>query len=155
MAQQMIYSDRWTLIDRVLGGAAIQDLRRDLTLAIGFVHKNDQGFQDWPMGIDSGYSDMNAIFVSGVFGRTAIMVSLSQFAGLIPNWFGIYQLKPEAAPEEGPCFFPPVCFPTASDAVSITIGCSRALLEAHEAKARRDDDAQMFKIARPRIEIPG
>lgn len=148
------YSDRWTLIQRILEDP-ISGIRGGLTIALGLTHANDPEYTDWPMGIDSGVSDHDGLFVSGVFGRTALMVSLSMFDYLIPAWFGIYRLKEKPDTSDAATFFPPMCFPHSSNAVTVTKEISAKIKAAHEDYARDQLERRRLLIARPRLEIPG
>jgi hypothetical protein len=146
------YSDRWALIERVLG-TAIQTVRDRLTLAVGLTNQNDPEHQDWPMGIDSGISDLDGFFVSGVFKKTAIMVSFSDFDDLVPTCFGRYRLGTATNPLL-PCFTPPVCFPFSANAIEVTKAASIRLKRAHEEFAREHHDGPAVRGVRPRLEIP-
>jgi len=147
------YSDLWTLKERVLG-PSITEIRPELALGIALIEKNDEGFTDWPIGIDSPTANHNAIFVSGVFSRTALMVFLNRFCHLVPHEFQIYHLKPVRDPEPSKVFFPAVGFEWANEAVFRTLSSSMALLEAHEAFAtQRRQEARLIIPEKPRVEI--
>jgi hypothetical protein len=148
------YSERWTPIQRVLEDS-FQEIRPRLTLAIGLTHQNDPEFQDWPLGIDSGLSEHDVIFVSGVFGKTALMVSYARFDHLIPDCFGQYRLKPWAERSAQTSFVPPVCFPFSKDAINITKVASGPLKLAHEGFAREGLTTRAVEIVKPRVIIPG
>jgi hypothetical protein len=113
------YSSMWTLRERVLG-PSMDRIRPALLLAVATIQNNDQGFTDWPMGIDSGIGTFNGIFVSGVFCRTAMMVLLDSFSHLVPRAFGIYRLAPICDPAGTKTFFPPAGFVTAREAIETT-----------------------------------
>jgi hypothetical protein len=147
------YSGRWPLIDRVLGDSLV-GIRPRLTLAMGLTNSNDDGYDDWPMGLDHGGSILDAIFVSGVFRKTALMVSLSDFEHLIPGCFGLYRLNAVPLPEGGVRFHPPVCFPRSLDAINVTKAASRELKLAHERWAAEQQERQQIQPIRPRLEIP-
>lgn len=147
------YSLRWTLIERVLG-AGLPDLRDALTVSIGLINANDPGHSDWPMGIDSGLSDKQAIFVSGVFGKTSLMVGLTTFSDMIPNCYGKYNLVEAGPISANDRYYPPVCFPFAGDAISMTMSVSEPLVKAHEIFAREQGEPFGIVKAISRIELP-
>jgi hypothetical protein len=146
------YSDRWTVIERVLG-QPIREVRDLLTLAIGLTNQIDPRKNDWPMGIDSGISILDGFFVSGVFKKTAIMVSLTEYEHLIPGWFGKHRLGTAADPT-APVFFPPVCFPFSDDAMRVTQVASIPLKVAHERWAKEHLERKPVTGVRPRLHIP-
>jgi hypothetical protein len=146
------YSDRMKFIDRILG--PIDKIRSHLVLAIGLANKNDNGETDWPMGIDSGLSTLDGIFVSGVFKRAAIIVSLDSFANLIPANFGQYKLKQQLGVEPEFPFIPPVTFPYCFDAIYTTKLASVELKRVHEANAKAELSREQILGVRPRLIIP-
>jgi hypothetical protein len=148
------YSDRWTLIERVLGNA-INNIRGNLTLSVGLIHRNDDDYNDWPMGLDTDVGGLDGIFVSGVFGKTAMMVGLSIFDDLVPACLEKHKLRQTASTDDDPRFFPPICFPRSGDAISMMVEASAALKGAHEAHARDQLSLERFVTSRPRVEIPG
>jgi hypothetical protein len=88
------------------------------------------------MGINSD-CEQNALFVSGVFSRIAMMVLLENFTSIVPRQFSKYRLAPKRiAPEnDAKLFFPATRFATCTDAVGVTYKCSARLREAHDAWA--------------------
>src|SRR5581483_900291 len=102
-----VYTQRYTLRDRVL--RPIDDIRGNLTLAIGLAEQRDPEFEEGAMGIDS-FNVHNAVFVSGVFSRIAILVSLSIFDEDIPVVFSKYRLARhrDHSTEKAKLFFPNV-----------------------------------------------
>lgn len=152
-ASEMKYSDIWTLKERVLGNA-IDRIRGLLTLAIGLIHENDDGFEDWPLGIDSGVSDNDSVFVSAVFGRTALMVSYSRYDYAIPACLGSYILPWKKGGDAETVLMPPVCFPKAGDAISVIEDASNTLKFLHEQYALSSIREQKLKPIKPKIIIP-
>ena len=150
---QWHYSDRWTLLQRVLE-TPLGELRSHLVVAIGLANQNGDGFSDWPMGLDTPISETDGIFMSGVFRRIAVMVSLDEFAELIPAGFAQYALNPEASAENIQVFFPPTTFPTCTDAVQVTTRASTAMKAAHEQYARNQNENRLIAVARNRLIIP-
>ena len=146
------YSDRWTLIERILGDPPRQ-VRHLLTLAIGLTNQNDPEHEDWPMGLDHGASGLDGFFVSGVFRKTALMVTLSRFADMIPPWYGTYQLGSVTDPAVA-CFVPPVCFPFSADAIGATKRVSLPLKKAHEDFALEHQARRPVTGVRPQLIIP-
>jgi hypothetical protein len=147
------YSAHFTLIERVLGNS-MDEAREELTLAVGLIHANDPDFIDWPMGLDSGDSGINSTFVSGVFGRTALMIGLRQFDSLIPGCFGLYHFPRDKRDSEEACFWPPVCFPRSSDAIAVTKGASKALEFGHEKLALEQQRARFIAPGWSKVIIP-
>ena len=129
-----VYSTKCTLRDRVLN--PIDKLRGDIVLAVGLIATIDPDYGDAPMGIDSD-CEHNALFVSGVFSRIAMMVVLENFTSIVPRQFSKYRLATKRIPPESDAklFFPATCFATCTDAVGVTFTCSARLREAHDAWA--------------------
>ena len=147
------YSPRWTLIQRVLE-APLEPIRNQFTIAAALANQNDEGFSDWPMGLDSPVGNYDAVFMSGVFRRTAVMVGLSRFANLIPPSFTQHTLLAQPTADSAPTIFPPTSFPSCKHAIDVTIGASVHLKRAHEDYAAETSRNQMFHIAKPRLIIP-
>jgi hypothetical protein len=148
-----MYSEVYTVRDRVLG-PSLGAIRSHLTLGVSLIAGPDEVSPDWPLGIDSGISENNAIFVSGVFCRTALMVCLTKFAHLIAPQFGQYMLNPELTEGTEPCFFPPTNFRDPTVAVGVTKSNSGLLAVAHEIDAAQMAASdQGLVIPRRRIEI--
>jgi hypothetical protein len=145
------YSALYTVRERVLGTISIRPM---LSLAISFVERNDDGFNDWPVGIDSGIWPTNSIFVSGVFVRTALMVLLTEFVHLVPPQFGIYPFPPADKLTADKVFFPPTGFATANEAIFATKVASGLIGSAHEQRAREWDARPTFVMPGRRVEIP-
>jgi hypothetical protein len=131
-----VYTQRYTLRDRVL--CPIDDIRGNLTLAIGLAEQRDPDFKEGAMGIDS-FNLHNAIFVSGVFSRVAILVSLGLFEDEIPQVLSKYRLAPhrEHNTAKAKLFFPTVGFPTCSVAVGMMKAISPSLSLLHDEHGER------------------
>jgi hypothetical protein len=143
------YSSSYTMIERVLG-ASMEEHRDRLMLAITLV-KSNEGFEDWPVGIDSPTMPFNSVFVSGVFCRLAIMAVSVAFQDKIPLQFLRIRLK--KTPTFDKEYFPLEGFETCSDAVFVTRNCSYDLAESHDQLARSTSSEALI-IARPRVELP-
>jgi hypothetical protein len=91
------------------------------------------------MGIDS-FNVHNAIFVSGVFSRIAILVSLSLLDDEIPAVFSKYQLAPnrEHSTATAKLFFPGVGFPTCTVAIGMMKAISPVLSRLHDEYLERE-----------------
>jgi hypothetical protein len=128
------YSDRYTLRERIL--RPLDDMRGHLAIAVSRLRNIDPEHGDQPMGLDSGIGGANAIFVSGVFARIAVMVLVADFADRIPPHFSVYRLanKPDAL-ANAKVFFPKDGFEDDNEAVFVTKMCSTALLNVHEELA--------------------
>ena len=129
------YSATYTLRDRVL--LPIDNLRRRLILGLAVIAGPHPDSKDLPMGLDSATLH-DAIFVSGVFSRLAIMSVLEPFEDLIPGQFGRYKL---AATRDrlnsGKLFHPPTTFRDDVEAVQVTRLASIGLSVAHDELALR------------------
>ena len=113
----------------------IDDIRGQLTLAIAVVKEIDPNYRDAPLGIDSRCQH-NAIFVSGVFSRVAIMVVLALFDHLIPARFSRYRLAAKRDAISGAkLFYPQTGFPLCTEAVGVTTLASLNLTRLHDAFA--------------------
>jgi hypothetical protein len=96
----------------------------------------DPTYGDAPMGIDSR-AEVDGIFVSGVFSRTAMMVVFDSFIHLVPRAFSIYRLLPRRVDAAGDAklFYPRTVFRDDTEAVGVTTDWSHDLTIAHEAFA--------------------
>ncbi len=126
------YNQKYTLIERILN--PIDEIRPDLIVAISLTRTIDLGFEDLPMGIDST-NEVDAIFVSGVFSRIAILVTLDCFKDCIPPNFSTYKMKDHMDEEDtNKVFFPKKGFLTCTDAVGTTILASKNLSGMHDSE---------------------
>lgn len=130
------YSPVYTLRERVL--RPLDGIRGQLILALALCQGLDPSYGDAPMGIDS-HGEVDAIFVSGVFSRTAMMVVFAPFSELIPNEFSTYRLSPTRGEPtaDAKLFFPQTTFPSDTALVGVTRQCSPRLTAAHEANAKQ------------------
>ena len=87
-----IYTTKYTLRERVL--QPIDRVRGLLVLAVSLAQRRDPDFRDGTLGMDSA-NILNAIFVSAVFSRVALIVSLCDFADRIPREVSLYRLAPK------------------------------------------------------------
>jgi hypothetical protein len=130
---QYQYTRTYTLRDRVL--RAIDVVRGQLILALALIRNVEPVHGDLPMGIDA-VTEHDAIFVSGVFSRVAMIVSLCGFEHLIPQEFSRYRLAPQRSDDGvAKLFYPAASFDTDSEAVAVTREASVRLSEAHDAHA--------------------
>jgi hypothetical protein len=90
------------------------------------------------MGLDS-HGEIDGIFVSGVFSRTAMMVVLAPFQHLIPQQFSSYRLAPVGGRADGDAklLYPKTTFLTDTELVGVTWLYSRKLTAAHETYAHQ------------------
>ena len=156
---ESLYTDRWTLTQRVTSSDAFNELREGLVLAMARVQANDDGFSDWPLGLDTPPGE-NAITMSGVFKRIAILTSLKQFAGVIPEAFGQYDFGETPPDRDRKVFSPPTSFPHAKDAITLTADTAAKLSVLHDAWGRdqrrkaEPNPPKLILPARRRIELP-
>ena len=128
------YTLKYTLRERVL--LPIDDIRGRLVLAMALVSGHHPDSTDLPMGIDSA-TNHDAIFVSGVFSRIAMMVVLEQFESMIPDQFGRCRLAQKRDPlHAGKLFHPPISFRDDVEAVGVTYLASVPLSIAHDRLGR-------------------
>jgi hypothetical protein len=155
---EALYTERFTLVERVTSSDAFDQIRPQLLLAIAMCNANDEGFLDWPLGLDTPPSD-NAIHMSGAFGRTAIITSLADFAEQIPDVYGKYVFGSPPVDRGAKTFFPPVSFVSANAAIAQTKETAKRLTELHElygAARRREHSKELaeLRFTRARIELP-
>jgi hypothetical protein len=124
------YSHKYTLRERVL--LPIDAVREHLILAGALIGQVDPEFGDSSIGVDAT-TEHDAIFVSGVFSRIAIMVLRSEFQYLVPSQFDLYHLAPKRATcNAGRLFYPRVSFRDDTEAVVVTKLASEHLSKAHD-----------------------
>lgn len=149
------YTRRFTLRERVTMSRAFDEVRPHLVLAVALANANDPG-RDWPMGLDTPVGE-NAITMSGVFRRVALMVSLEQFADEVHPAFGQYRFGPPPADRNAKVFAPPCSFLTARGAVSVTQDCAARLLVLHDEFGRhmkREQEAAEREGRSPHLILP-
>ncbi len=129
------YTRKYTLRERVL--LPIDKLRSRLILGVAVIVGPHPDSKDLPMGLDSATLH-DAIFVSGVFSRIAIMGVLDPFEDLIPDQFGRYRLAAKRDPlYAGKLYYPPTSFRDDLEAVQVTRLASVRLSLAHDKLALR------------------
>jgi hypothetical protein len=126
-----VYSVKYTLRDRVLN--PLDEIRGRLTLAIALTERRDPDFLEGAMGIDS-WNVHNAIFVSGVFSRVAIVVCLTELSDELPAPFSKYPLAAHRLDSgtDAKLFHPAIGFPTCGDAVGYLRDASPYLSSLHD-----------------------
>lgn len=158
------YTRLYSLRERVTTSRAFDEIRSELVLAVALAHANDKDYEDWPMGLDTPVGE-NAITMSGVFRRVALIVSLSRFSDAIHPAFGLYAFGHPPADRSAQVFVPPCSFLTAKAAVTVTQESSMELLRLHDEfgrhmkrayeDARKDGQSPDLIIPnRKRIELP-
>jgi hypothetical protein len=149
------YSQVFTMLQRLTDPRVFDDIRPRLALAVGLIEENDEGFEDWPVGLDTPVSETNAICVSGVFGRVALISLLADLVHHVPPEFGIYQFPPDEIDRTLKTFSPPKGFTNPANAIEATVNASRILVELHEqiGREQRAQQALTFPL-RPRLELP-
>lgn len=135
------YTERFTLRDRVLQMTAIDEVRNDLTLAIGLADVIEPEFGDAPMGLDS-WNEESAIFMAGVFGRVALMVLLRKFEKDVPENFSLYRLVDrDDSLRSAKLFHPKMGFSSCVEAVRVTRLSGLQLSYAHDLDSRYREQA--------------
>lgn len=137
------YTINYTLKERVL--RPIDGIRRHLVLAVSLIEGLHPASEDWPMGVDSD-TEHNAIFVSGVFSKIAMMVILEAFIPLLPEEFSYYHLthKKDAA-SDAKLFYPKVGFKNDVDAIGVTYAASVPMTKGHDEFAKEIKKATIGK----------
>jgi hypothetical protein len=152
------YTEKWSLCDRITKPHAFADIRTRLLLAMATCYANDPGVEDWPLGLDTPPGD-DAITMSGVFRRVAIITSLIDFANEIPDVFGKYMFGSVPADRHAKVFLPPCSFLTANGAIATTKATALRLSSAHQRLGRelREQAGTHFSEIVPvryRVELP-
>lgn len=129
------YTRIYSLRERVTTSRAFDQVRAELVLAIALARSNDQGYTDWPLGLDSPPSE-NAITMSGVFRRVALIVSLARFADEIHPAFSKYMFGHPPTDRNAKIFCPQCTFITANAAVKATQESAIALSALHDSFGR-------------------
>jgi hypothetical protein len=144
------YTSRYTLRERIETSRVFNEVRDSMVLAIALAHSNDRN--EWPMGLDTPVSE-NALTMSGVFGRVALICSLSQFADIIPDVYGKFFFGSPVAKRANKVFLPPMSFIHAyAGAVDMTRVVGHMLAGLHDEWARRQPPS--IRPVRHRIELP-
>jgi hypothetical protein len=125
------YTQKYTLRQRAL--LPIDDIRGNLTLAVALAEQRDPKFEEGAMGIDS-MNLHNAVFVSGVFSRIAVLVTLSVFDDEVPDVFSKYHFHRKRDPVQRgvKMFFPKVGFPTCTHAIGLLLTISPHISQLHD-----------------------
>lgn len=126
------YTPRWSLVERVTKHHAFADIRNRLVLAVATSHANDPGFSDWPLGLDTPPGE-DAITMSGVFKKVAILTSLVDFVDEIPDVFGKYAFGDAPPDRDVKVLAPPCSFLFGKGAVEATKMTAARLSERHRA----------------------
>lgn len=127
------YTPKYTLRERVL--FPIDNLRGRLVLGVALFAEPHPDSEDLPMGLDSPTLH-DAIFVSGVFSRIAMMCVLESFENLIPGQFGRLRLATQRDRlHAGKLYYPPTSFRDDVEAVQVTQLASVRLSLVHDQHA--------------------
>lgn len=129
------YTTRYSLRERVTTSKAFDEIRASLVLAVALANANDPDYVDWPMGLDTPMGG-NAITMSGVFRRVALIVSLAEFADRIHPAFGKYAFGQPPSDRATKIFVPPCSFATARAAIGATQESALTLSVLHDAWGR-------------------
>jgi hypothetical protein len=152
------YTMKYSLCDRVTKPYAFAEVRHRMLLAMATCHANDPGFTDWPLGLDTPVGE-DAVTMSGVFGRVAILTSFLDFADQIPDVFGKYAFGAMPPDRNAKVFSPPCAFPVAQGAIATTQATALGLSIAHRELGRRMRAAgapgpSAIIPVRSRVELP-
>ena len=124
------YTSTRTLRERVL--YPIDSIRENLVLAVSLIESLHPESDDWPMGIDSK-TTLDAVFVSGVFSKIALMVLLDPFISMLPTNFSYYHLSSKMdSTSDAKLFFPKAGFVDDVEAVGVTYFASKPIAKAHD-----------------------
>jgi hypothetical protein len=151
------YTQKYSLRDRVTKPHAFAEARADMMLAIATSHANDPGRGDWPLGLDTPVGE-NALTMSGVFRRVAIITSLERFDELITPVYGKYKFGQIPVNRTVPVFSPPRSFLFSKGATNLTQGVGALLSAAHDEWGRTIMERGIGPSAiipiRNRVELP-
>ncbi|ARU59967.1 hypothetical protein CBW65_01990 [Tumebacillus avium] len=116
----------------------IESPRDRITLAITLTEDEFEEDVDSPMGIDV-LPRLSNVLAAGVFSKTAIIVTNTDFAGSIPDNYTKYTLS-SVPMMMSPNYkiHPKVGFQTGTEAVGITITTAMSLLHPHEMYAANE-----------------
>lgn len=149
------YSDKFTMLQQLTDPRVFEEIRPRMALALATIEQNDEGFEDWPIGLDTPVSETNAICVSGVFGRVALITLLVDFAQHVPPEFGVYRFDQCEVARHLKAFLPPQGFPNPKAAIKSTTTASEELVQLHEQLGREERaQQQVFLPPRQRLELP-
>jgi len=124
------YTSRYTLRERVL--YPIDSIRPSLLLGVSLIDQIDPHYGDLPMGVDAE-TEVDAVFVSGVFLKIAVIVLRAQFRNLVPIQFDLYSLADRRGDGgTAKLFYPRVNFRTDAEAVTVTAMASVPLSREHD-----------------------
>ena len=123
------YSGNLSLAEKVLHPIT-DEYRAETTLALARIKSLESEFHDEPMGFDV-LPKWSGILASGVFGKVAIIVTMSDCDSLVPDNFTLYKFLTEKQRSSERLFFPKTGFENSVDAVGITKEVSRRLEAAH------------------------
>jgi hypothetical protein len=149
------YTTKYSLRERITKSSAFKEIRPGMLLAMATCHANDPGFSDWPLGIDTPPGE-DAITMSGVFRRVAIITSLVDFADDIPDVFGKYVFGAPPVDRTTKVFVPPCSFLTANGAIAETKRVAGRLRVAHDQFGREQTQGGINGLlpVRLRVELP-
>jgi len=127
------YTEIYTVKERVL--RPIDKIRGTLIFAASLIKEISPKYKGSPMGIDS-INEIDAIFASGVFSKTALLVTLEEFEDLIPSHFSKFHLNERSgATSDAKLFYPKTGFADCTEAVVITKAISIPLSIEHDLLA--------------------
>ena len=149
------YTGNRTLLERTTQPEAFAEIRERMVLAIAMCNANDHGFIDWPLGLDTPPSE-NAVSMSGVFGRIAIVTSLVDFLADIHPAFGTYNFGGPPTDRNEKVFQPPRTFLTANGAIAATKSTALKLMHLHDhlGDEMRANVLAPLVTDRRRVELP-
>lgn len=147
------YSTHWTLKQRILDAPAFE-IRPILTLGISLIQKRSPEKDEWPMGIDSTITDRNCLFVSGVFSKVAIIITLSDYKHKVPSEFSLYDFGETPIDRDAKVFFPSEGFEFTDIAVQKTQEVSFILNVLHESWAENLEQSRKLIFSRKRVLLP-
>jgi hypothetical protein len=108
------------------------------------------------MGLDTPPSE-NALTMSGVFGRIALICSLAHFEDEIPDVYGKFRFGAPLAERANKVFQPPMSFIYSEGAIQTTVEIRHRLAELHDAWGREGRSRGQRGVIIPdrrRVELP-
>ena len=124
------YTLNYTLRERVL--RPIDDMRGEIVFAAALIETLDPESKDLPMGMNC-HTELDAVFVAGVFSRIAMMAVLAPLEDLIPVQYSRLRLAPRRQESSLRLFHPPASFIDDVEAVGVSFVAGKRLSNEHDA----------------------
>jgi hypothetical protein len=128
------YTKKYTLRERVI--RPIDEIRGDIVFAAALVDALHPESTDLPMGMNV-YTELDAVFVAGVFSRVAMMAVLASCEESVPSQYARFRLAPRRDEHTSMrLFHPPLSLTDDVEAVGVSYLAGLRLSAAHDNTAR-------------------